>query len=73
MSYSEFVDSLDYGFQLFYNTLISISNMLLNNYIFITILGLVIFISLIYFLFDIINIPLFLSHKNNLDDKGSAK
>lgn len=67
MSYSDFVNTLANGFSLFYNSLVSIANVLIHNYLVITILGVGIFISLIYlFLNDILTIP-FISKKTKSD------
>lgn len=67
MSYSDFVNTLANGFSLFYNSLVSIANVLIHNYLVITILGVGIFISLMYlFLNDILTIP-FISKKIKAD------
>lgn len=77
MTYSEFLNYISNGFTLFYNTLISVSNTLLSNYFFITMLGLVIFVSIFYFvLYDIFGIPFFSikkKNKYNLDNVRGGK
>ena len=52
MSYSNFLDSLSNAFVIFVNGLVSISNSLMSNYFFITILGLVLFCSLFWLVYD---------------------
>lgn len=52
MTYSDFVDSLSYGFSLFINTLYSWSEILIHNYIFITLLGCVLFCSLVMLVYN---------------------
>ena len=54
MTYSQFLNSLLNGIQLFKDTFTTIVNYLMTNYIFITILGLVLFISLFRLLFDLV-------------------
>lgn len=72
MTYPEFVDSLSYGFSLFIDTLIRVSNVLMHNYIFITLVGLSIFISLFYliyyFIHDVIDSRIY-----NIEDKLNRK
>lgn len=57
MSYSEFLSSLVNGATLFFNSIITISNYLITNYFFITILGIVIILSVTRFLFSLIFNP----------------
>lgn len=68
MTYSDFVNSFSNAFNLFLNGLITISNSLFNNYIFITLLGLSLFIFLFNLLIDIV-----LSLKKNKDVDSSNK
>lgn len=71
MSYSDFINSLGYGFTLLFDTISRVSSSLLNNYIIITLLGLSIFSFVIYSLVDI----LFSVHKkkkSDLDNYGGG-
>lgn len=58
MTYSQFLDFIGNAFNLFRDTFLSVADMLIKNYFFITILGIPIFISLIwlvyYFIHDIL-------------------
>lgn len=66
MTYSEFLEFISNGIQLFYNTLIQVSNSLIHNYFFITILGLVLFSSLFWwFYYNVVVAPL--KVKDNCD------
>ena len=69
MSFSQFLSTLTNGFTIFYNGLTSLSNVLIENYIVIVLLGLPLFLSVLYFLFDLLfDLPF---HKTkNLDDIG---
>lgn len=68
MSYSDFINTFTNGINLFINSLITIANSLLSNYIFITILGLSIFTYLFYLLVSII-----VSFNFNKKDESSNK
>ena len=68
MSYSDFVNTLVNGCSLIFDNIVRISNVLIHNYIFITLLGLVLFFSLIYVLSDFLIIPL-----TDLDKKQNKK
>ena len=52
MQYSEFLDFISNGCSLIFNTLIQVANNLMSNYFFITILGISIFSSLLWFFLD---------------------
>ena len=66
MTYSDFLDLISNGTQLFYDTLITISNYLITNWFFITILGISIFVIFFYWFFDnFIDAPL--KVKDNVD------
>lgn len=67
MSYSDFISSLSNGASLFYNSLIQVANSLIHNYIFITMLGITIFCSLLHFVVYAIRLPYF-SQKKDLDN-----
>lgn len=54
MTYSQFLNSLLSGIQLFKDTFTTIVNYMMTNYIFITILGLALFISLFKLLFNLV-------------------
>lgn len=73
MTYTEFLNSLVYGINMFYQGLVYIANVLISNYIIITLLGLSLFSTLIYFFCNnILTIPFI--HKNkNLDNVRSDK
>lgn len=73
MSYNDFLGTLINGINMFYNGLVNIANVLINNYLIITILGLSIFVSFIYlFINNILTIPFY--HKNtDLDNVRSDK
>ena len=73
MSYSEFVATLINGVNMFYNGIVTIANVLINNYFIITILGLSIFTSLFsIFINDILSLP-FTRKNNDLDNVRSDK
>lgn len=67
MTYSNFIDSLSNGANLFYTSLVQVANSLIHNYIFITMLGLTIFCSLLYFVVYAIRLPYF-SKQKDLDN-----
>lgn len=52
MSYSDFLNLIGNAFTLFLDTITKWCNVLIHNYFFITILGVVLFCSLVLFLFD---------------------
>lgn len=54
MSYSQWLDTLVSPIQYFINWLIAIADSLIHNYIFITFLGITLFISLVWFIFHLI-------------------
>lgn len=66
MSYSDFLSTLQYGIDLFVNGIKSVASSLISNYIFITILGLVLFSTLVLWLFDLILDKLY-SKRDELD------
>lgn len=68
MSYSDFVNILGNGCSLIFNGIVDFSNVLIHNYIFITLLGLVIFVSIVKLVSDFIVIPL-----GNIDNKVDKK
>lgn len=68
MSYSEFVNTLVNGCNLIYENISRIANVLIHNYIFITILGLVLFVSLMSIFSDFLIIPL-----KDIDKKQDKK
>lgn len=68
MTYSEFVDTLGNGCSLIFNGIVEVSNTLIHNYIFITLLGLVLFCSVIYIVSDFLIIPL-----GDIDKKQDKK
>lgn len=61
MSYSDFLDFISNGFTLFFDNIFRVANNLMTNYIFITLVGVVIFISLIHVIYDLI-ISLIIEH-----------
>lgn len=68
MSYSEFISTFQSGIDIFLNSLYSFSNNLIHNYIFITILCIILFSSFLFFFIDTIY-DIFNFHiKNNIDD-----
>lgn len=52
MTYTEFLNYIGNGCSLFLDTLISVSNNLIHNYIFITIFGLSLFVALFWWFYD---------------------
>lgn len=68
MSYSEFVNTLGNGCSLIFNGIVNVSNTLIHNYIFITLLGLVLFCSIIHIVSDFLVIPI-----KNIDKKQDKK
>lgn len=52
MSYSEFLSLISNSFTIFIDGFVSISSYLITNYFFITLFGIIIFISLVYFIRD---------------------
>lgn len=72
MTYSSFVDTLSNGFSMFYNGLITLANVMIHNYLIITLLGVSLFISLVYlFINNILTIPFNRKDKVNLDNVRS--
>lgn len=67
MSYSDFLDFISNGCIMFLNAFINVSNSLIHNYIFITLLGLSIFITLFWWFYDNVVIAL-LKVKDNCDN-----
>lgn len=70
MTYSEFLQSLGPGFSLFFDTWDKVQRVLMTNYIFITLLGLTIFVSLWYLVLGLIDDSLESRSRNksNKDD-----
>ena len=73
MTYSEFLQSLQPGFSLFFETLTKVQATLIHNYIFMTLLGLTIFVSLWYLILGLIDDTLDSKSrdKSNKDDFNS--
>ena len=67
MTYQDFLDSLVSPITSFVSWLGMVANSLIHNYIFITMLGIVLFISLVWLVYDIID-WFFYSHINDYDD-----
>ena len=67
MTYQDFLDSLVSPITSFVSWLSMVANSLIHNYIFITMLGIVLFISLVWLVYDIID-WFFYSHINDYDD-----
>lgn len=55
MTYSQFLQFIGNAFNLFKDTFLSVADMLIKNYFFITILGIPIFISLIWLVYNLIH------------------
>ena len=68
MSYNDFLDLISNGCTMFYNALISISNSLIHNYIFITLIGLSLFVSLLYLFMNNYVFNLSIKFRNKSDD-----
>lgn len=73
MTYTEFLDLISNGCSLVFNTLIQVANNLMSNYFFITILGISIFSSLLWFFLDNIMYKPVENVHNNCEDFISSK
>lgn len=65
MSYSDFLNTLSYGFNLFIDTITKWTNNLMTNYFFITILGVGLFVSFVLFVLDNVNLIVLKKHEEN--------
>lgn len=71
MSYNEFLNTFTYGINLFINSITNFFSSFISNYFYITLLGIVFFSSLFWFIFN--NIVMLRVKKFDVDEKLSHK
>lgn len=67
LTYNEFLDLISNGVQLFVNGFVMVASSLITNYIFITLLGMVLFSSLLFLFIDNIVLKPMYNVKDNVD------